>query len=83
MNPRAIIVEYVSPHKLFIIFSNRQRKLFDLKPYLHYPVYRVLEDERFCCQAFIKQGTVAWNDEIDFDPDLLYLESKIVSQPVS
>jgi hypothetical protein len=82
MNPRAIDVEYISPYKLQVTFSNQQVKLFDLQPYLHYPVYAALQDESFCSKAKIQYGTVIWNEEIDLDPDRLFLESKELVQEI-
>lgn len=79
MNPRVKTAVYKSPYKLLLSFTNNEVKLFDLAPYLSYPVYIILKDEAFCSKAKAFNGTVIWNDEIDFDPDTLYLESKIIS----
>ncbi len=76
MNPRITSVQYQSPYKLILTFTNNEVKEFDLTPYLHYPVYQPLADESFCRKAKACMGTVVWNDEIDFDPDTLYLDSK-------
>lgn len=76
MNPRAKKVEYKHPYQLRITFTNEEVKVFDLSPYLKYPVYSKLQDESFCQKATIKYGTVVWNDEIDIDRDRLYLESE-------
>lgn len=81
MNPRPKNVEYSSPHQLIISFEDGQVKQFDLKPYLHYPIYEDLQDESFCSKAVVKYGTVVWNEEIDFDPDRLFLESKKLVEP--
>ena len=77
MNPKAKHILYKSPYILVITFTNGEVKELDLKPYLKYPVYEELKNESFCRKAKIKNGTVVWNDEIDFDPDRLYLESNI------
>ncbi|MDQ6814772.1 MAG: DUF2442 domain-containing protein [Bacteroidota bacterium] len=82
MNPRPVNVEYKSPYKLLITFSNGNGRLFDLQPYLEYPVYNILKDESFCSKAKVKYGTVVWGEEIDFDPDRLFLESKELIQAV-
>ena len=76
MNPRLKEVNYKSKFKLILTFENDEVKEFDLSPYLHYPVFEPLSDESFCDKAKIFNGTVAWDDTIDFDPDTLYLESK-------
>ncbi len=75
MNPRVTQVKYESRYKLVLTFSNSEVKQFDFSNYLAYPIYTPLRDESFCRRAKVFNGTVAWNDEIDFDPDTLYLES--------
>jgi hypothetical protein len=50
-------------------------KVFDLKPYLEYPIYQKLKNEHFCSKAIVQLGIVVWNEEIDLDPDTLYLDS--------
>jgi hypothetical protein len=75
MNPRVKEVYYQSPYKLMLTFNNNEIRQFDLTPYLNYSIYKPLADESFCKKAKVFLGTVAWNDEIDFDPDTLFLES--------
>jgi len=75
MNPRVISVQYYSPYKLVLQFTNKETRLFDFSGYLNYPAYSRLKDEDFSKNVHAFNGTVKWNDEIDFDPDTLYLES--------
>lgn len=75
MNPKAKNIIYKSPYNLIVTFANGEVKIFDLKPYLKYPVYQELKNESFCSKAKVQNGIVVWNDEIDLDPDRLYLES--------
>ena len=77
MNPRAQNIFYKSPYNLIVTFTNGEVKKFDLKPYLNYPVYEELKNESFCRSAKVQNGTVVWNDELDLDPDRLYLESTV------
>lgn len=76
MNPRVTNVEYKSQYKFILTFENGEVKEFNLLPYLQYPVFESLNDESFCSQARVFNGTVVWDDTTDFDPDTLYLESK-------
>lgn len=80
MNPMINDVQYKSKHKLLLTFPNGETGEFEFSSYLTYPVYTLLQDETFCQKAKVFNGTVVWNDEIDFDPDRLYLESKKVLQ---
>jgi hypothetical protein len=76
MNPRIKAVEYRDKYRLMLTFESGELKEFNLLPYLHYPVYESLKDESFCSKARVFNGTVVWDDTIDFDPDTMYLESK-------
>jgi hypothetical protein len=59
-----------------LTFDNNEVKVFNFSAYLDYPVYQDLKDEAFCRVVKVVDGIVQWDDEIDFDPDILYLESK-------
>lgn len=80
MNPRVIAVQYLSRHKLELKFSNGDVRIFDITPYLEYPVFKPLQEEKFCALAKVFNGTVAWDENIDLDPDTLFLESKPVDK---
>lgn len=75
MNPRVERAEYLSSKKLKITFKNGECKIFDFSPYLKYPVYQPLKNEVLCQQVKVMNGTVCWDEDIDFDPDRIYLES--------
>lgn len=53
-------------------FSNGECRLFDMQPYLHFPVYQRLENPGFFSLAHIDYGTVVWPGEIDIAPETLY-----------
>ena len=76
MNPRVIAVQYENPYKLILTFANKEVKEFDFSNYLDYPVYDVLRDESYGRKVRVLNGTVVWDEFVDFDPDTLYLESK-------
>lgn len=79
MNPRVTKVKCIDNHLLELTFANEEIKVFDVAPYLNYPVFNVLKDEAFFKKAHVVLGTVAWSDTIDFDPDTLYLEGKVIN----
>lgn len=78
MNPRAKKVKYKSPYRLVVSFTNEETKIFDIQPYLQYPIYENLQDETYCSKAKVQNGIIVWDDETDMDPDRLYLESKFI-----
>lgn len=78
MNPRVLSVQYKGNHQLLLTFTNKETRQFDLSAYLHFPIYKPLTDEAFCNKVKAADGSIQWNESIDFDPDTLYLESKPV-----
>ena len=76
MNPRVVSVEFQPPDELLLTFNNHEIRVFNLSDYLTYPVYEKLNDPGYCRKAKVLNGTVVWDNETDFDPDTLYLESR-------
>jgi hypothetical protein len=80
MNPR---VKKVIPKENYLLdleFGNGEMRVFDVKPYLHYSVYEALKTSGIFYSAKVNDGTVQWQNDADFCPDTLYLESKPVLQ---
>lgn len=80
MNPRAKKVHVKEGFTLEVEFSNGEIRLFDVTPFLQYPVYKPLKDRALFEQIFIRQGIVQWPNEIDIAPDTLYLDSKTLPE---
>lgn len=76
MIPDVINVEPLKDFCLVAEFASGERFWFDMKPYLEYPAFVPLAEEGLFMRAHVANGTVAWNDEIDFSPDTLYLRGK-------
>ena len=76
MNSRVEKVACIDKSNLEITFKNGVVKLFDVALYFDYPVYEELKDEDFFRKAHVLNCTVAWDEHIDFDPDILYHEGK-------
>ena len=53
-------------------FENGERRRFDMSPYLHYPIFRRLENPGFFSLARAEHGTVVWPGNIDIAPETLY-----------
>ena len=47
-------------YQLLLIFSNGEQRQFDMRPYLHYPVFQRLENQGFFSLAQVNYGTVVW-----------------------
>ena len=78
MNPEVVGAQPEQDFCLRVSFANGEEKLFDVKPYLDYPVHRKLRDGSYFTRARIEHGTVVWDEETDLSPDSLYL----LGQPI-
>ena len=66
-------------YQLLLIFSNGEQRQFDMRPYLHYPVFQRLENQGFFSLAQVNYGTVVWPGEIDIAPETLYDKSTLMT----
>jgi hypothetical protein len=65
-------VETAPEFGLLLVFASGERRHFDMRPYLHYPVFRRLENPGFFSLAHVDYGTVVWPGDIDIAPETLY-----------
>lgn len=79
MNPRVTDVKPLDNYRLDTVFTNHERRLFDVKPYLTTGIFQELQDTVVFNSARAFNGTVVWPNEIDLDPDTLYLDSQPIN----
>jgi len=72
---RVTAVSTADDFELLLTFTTGERKRFAMRPYLHYPVFRRLENPGFFSLARVEYGTVTWPGDIDIGPETLYHES--------
>ncbi len=65
----------LNDHKLLIKFANDEEKVFDMKPYLHFPVFKPLNDMKEFNNFIIEDGTIEWKCGADLSQDTFYIES--------
>lgn len=65
-------VEAIENYILLLTFNNGERKSFDMRPYLKFPVFRRLENPGFFSLARVDYGTVTWPGDIDIAPETLF-----------
>ncbi|MCK5807924.1 DUF2442 domain-containing protein [bacterium] len=75
MNPRVVSVSTNDKYKLFLLFTNGERGVFDCSALLDFGVFKELQDLRYFALAKVEAGTVVWPHEQDICPDTLYLDS--------
>ena len=79
MNPRVIAVKPLDNYCLELQFTNKERKLFDVKPYLSIGIFQELQDPSLFNGIRAFNGSIVWPNDLDLDPDTLYLDSKPVN----
>lgn len=60
---------------LLLTFENGEKRQFDMKPYLDLGIFQELKDFRLFNTVKKSFDSIEWDNEADFDPEILYLES--------
>jgi hypothetical protein len=56
-----------------VTFTDGTRRYIDLAPYLVGPIFELVRDEpAFFRSLRVEEGTIAWPNGADIDPDVLY-----------
>lgn len=60
---------------LQIEFDSKEVRVFDVKPYLDFGIFRQLKNEEYFKDVRISLDSIAWKNGQDFSPETLYLKS--------
>ena len=63
---------------LLLTFENGEKRQFDMKPYLDFGIFQELMDLRLFRTVKTSFDSIEWDNEADFDPEILYQKSQIV-----
>ena len=69
---RVIGVDYISDYKLLVTFSDGNRKIVNLEPYLKGEVFGELLDKEKFVQYGLTRVTIEWANGADLAPEFLY-----------
>lgn len=69
---KIISVEPLDDYKVLLTYSNNEKRIKDMKPYLDKGVFKKLKDKNFFNSVHISFDTISWDDKIDLCPDSLY-----------
>jgi len=61
---------------LFLTFENGEQRYLDMKPYLHRGVFKALANKDMFDTARLSFDTVAWDNDVDLAPEVLYEKSE-------
>jgi hypothetical protein len=79
MNPRVKSVQASPDYTQTLTFTNGETKVFDVKPYLEFGIFRELKEKGLFNSVKPFMGSVQWKNGQDFCPDTLYMESATIS----
>ncbi|MDL5050750.1 DUF2442 domain-containing protein [Oscillatoria amoena NRMC-F 0135] len=79
MNPRILKATPEDQYRIYLEFSNGERREFDVTPYLEKGIFRKLKDETYFRQVRVSMGTIEWPEGQDFCPDTIYEMSKVIA----
>ena len=68
-------VKPLDDYKLLLTFENKEKKVFDVSPYLSMGVFSELKDQSMFKTVKVNFDTIEWANQADLDPELLYHES--------
>lgn len=60
---------------LLLTFENGEKRQFDMKPYLEFGIFQELKDEILFKTVKTSFDSIEWDNEADFDPEILYQKS--------
>jgi hypothetical protein len=75
MNPRVELVKPNPDYTLTLVFSNGEIRLFDVKPYLEFGIFKELKDRSLFNSVKPFMGSIQWQNGLDLCPDTLYMDS--------
>ena len=78
-----INVQPVSNYQLILTFANGEKRLFDLNPYLETGIFKELKDVSLFNSVRVSFDTIAWDNEADIDPEILYKESTVIESQIA
>jgi hypothetical protein len=79
MYPRVLSVKPQKEYKLLLQFDNNEWRIFDVSPYLDMGIFKELKSKEMFYSVKTIDGSIQWQNEADFCPDTLYLDSKKIS----
>jgi hypothetical protein len=76
-------VKPMDDYQLILTFSNRVINVFDMKPYLDKGIFRELRDVPMFNTVHISFDTIEWDNNADFDPEVLFKLGKKIKKSSS
>jgi len=75
MYPAIVQVKPLDDYQVVLSFANGEVRRFDMKPYLETGLFVYLKEEKLFNSVKVSFDTIEWNNQLDFDPEILYEKS--------
>ncbi len=69
----------LSDYTLMLEFENREKRIFDMAPYLDKGKFSELRDPLLFRAVAVKYDSIEWPNKLDIDPEFLYEKSVAVT----
>ena len=79
MNPKAIDVKILDNYEIEILFDNQEKRIFDVKPYFKFKIFKELEDIEKFKKVKVSGLSIEWENGADICPDELYNNSNKIA----
>ena len=73
-------VKALEHYQLALTFSNGEKRLLDMKPYLNKGLFKELKNVSMFNTVRVSFDTIEWKNEADLDPEFLYEYSKKIKE---
>jgi hypothetical protein len=67
-----VSVKALEDYRLELVFETKEKKIFDMKPYLNSGVFKKLKSKSVFNRVKASFDSIEWPGEIDIDPETLY-----------
>ena len=78
MYPAITEVKPMENYILLLTYDNGEKRQFNMKPYLNTGIFKELKDLSMFNTVRTSFDSIEWDNEADFDPEVLYSDSFLV-----
>jgi len=75
MNPRVASAQAIDSTRIAVTFTTGEHRVFDVAPYLGFPVFARLRSAAYLACVRAEHGTLCWPGGEDLCPDTVYEQS--------
>ena len=79
MRPKAIDVKILDNYEIEILFDNQEKRIFDVKPYFKFKIFKELEDIEKFKKVKVSGLSIEWENGADICTDELYNNSNKIA----